>query len=158
MAHEHFESIFTEPESAPNPDEFADITFTSYHATATRRGRQWTVNVHGLPDGHAATAQGADWIEARHNAHEVVTGLLGEIPQAVGIDLIPDDAEAAAALRAVVPLRVARADAEQAERDAVTYAAQLLISKGWTTRDAGAALSLSPQRISQLAPRTEAEL
>ncbi|XVQ16363.1 type II toxin-antitoxin system HicB family antitoxin (plasmid) [Spirillospora sp. CA-255316] len=149
----HFEAIFDEPECDGDPDEFVDITFTNYDATITRTGKQWTVTVHDLPEGRTVVAQGPTWAEAGDNAHAAVTGLLGTEPQAVGIDLFPDDPEANAAIQAVVNARVARGEAEQAERDAVRRAARLLTGKGWSTRDTGSALRLSHQRISQLAPR-----
>jgi hypothetical protein len=152
---EHFEKIFDEPESHEGADEFADVKYTQYPATATRTGKQWTVNVHDLPDGRAVLAQGAHWAEAHRNTHGAVVGLLGVEPRTVGITMRPDDPDVIAALDAVIDARAARASAEQAERDTVTRAARLLTGKGWTVRDAGGVLSLSPQRISQLAPRTE---
>lgn len=149
----HFEKIFDEPESHEGTDEFVHVKYTQYPATATRDGTQWTVRVHDLPGGRAVLAQGAHWTEAHRNTHKLVVDLLGEQPQAVGITMRPDDPEVVAALDAVTEARVARADAEQAERDTVARTARLLTGKGWTVRDAGGVLSLSPQRISQLAPR-----
>lgn len=152
---EHFGKIFDEPENDGDPNEFADVKFTQYSAIARRDGTQWTVSVHDLPGGRAVLAQGAHWTEAHRNTHTLVVELLGERPQAVGITMRPDDPEVVAALDAVTEARVARANAEQAERDTVTRAARLLTGRGWTVRDAGGVLSLSPQRISQLAPRTD---
>ncbi|MGW0806860.1 type II toxin-antitoxin system HicB family antitoxin [Nonomuraea sp. NPDC002799] len=152
---EHFEEIFDEPESHGDPDEFVDVKYTSYRATATRTGRTWTVTVHDLPNSRVVT-QGAHWAEAHRNTHSAVVELLGVEPQSVGITMRPDDPEIVAALDAVIGARTARADAEQAERDTVAHAARLLTGKKWTTRDAGGVLSLSPQRISQLAPRDPA--
>ncbi|MEV4288734.1 type II toxin-antitoxin system HicB family antitoxin [Nonomuraea bangladeshensis] len=149
----HFDRIFDEPESTGDPDEYADVKYTSYTGIATRTGKQWTVNVRDLPDGRAVLAQGSHWNDARRNTHQAIVELLGVEPHTVGVRLVPDDPDIAAALTAVVAARTARADAEQAERDTVADTARLLTSKGWSTRDAGGALSLSPQRISQLAPR-----
>ncbi|MEU8356495.1 type II toxin-antitoxin system HicB family antitoxin [Nonomuraea sp. NPDC048882] len=151
---EHFEKIFDEPECDGDPDEFVDVKFAQYPATATRDGNQWTVTVHDLPDGRAVLAQGSHWTEAHRNTHKLVAELLGEQPHAVGITMRPDDPEIVAALDAVTLARTARADAEQAERNTVAGAARLLTGKGWTVRDAGGVLGLSPQRISQLAPRS----
>lgn len=154
MAYEHFEKIFDEP--APDLDtiDASDFECVSYDATATRTGKQWTVTVHGLPAGHAVVAQGATWADAHHNAHAAVHSLIGGEPWTVAINLWPDDSEAAEALRDVINARTARGEAEIAEREAVAHAAQLLTGKKeWTTRDAGSALHLSHQRISQLAPR-----
>lgn len=68
------------------------------------------------------------------------------------VSVAPADPEAAAAVRALTAARIARADAEQAERDAARAAARTLTSRGWSTRDTGRVLRLSHQRISQLAP------
>lgn len=157
MAHEHFEKIFDEPEPDPDAFDASGDVCVSYDATAARTGKQWTVTVHGLPDGHAVVAQGATWSDARRNAHQAVHRLLGGKPWTVAINLWPDDSETADALRDVISARIARGEAEIAEREAVTRAAQLLTGKkGWTIRDAGSALHLSHQRISQLAPRDTA--
>jgi hypothetical protein len=133
-------------------DEFTDVVATTYRATATRTGKLWTVTVHGLPRG-AVQAQGATWAEARGNALTLVVDLLQADPGTVGVLVEPADEKEAAAVAAVIEARTARALAEEAERDAVRQAAQLLVDNGWSTRDAGAVLQLSHQRISQLAPR-----
>ncbi|WP_019632046.1 hypothetical protein [Actinomadura atramentaria] len=154
---QHFEKVFDEPEPEPgaDPDEFADIEFTTYRATATRSGRAWTATVHDVPTGHPVLVRASTWDELHRTAHRAVVDALGTVDQAVGIDLAPADPDATAALHAVVDTRVARAEAERLEREAVTHAARLLTAQGWTTRDAGAALRLSHQRISHLAPRTK---
>ena len=78
---------------------------TTYYATATRAGKQWTATATDLPDGHIVQAQGASWAEVKSNV---------------------------------------------AERDAVRQATRLFIAQGWSTRDAGSAMRLSHQRISQI--------
>jgi hypothetical protein len=124
---------------------------TIYNASAARDGRYWKVAVHDLPDGRAAQAQGANWTEAQLNTMECVQQLFEpDQRHLVGIRLIPADPQAADALKAVWTARGALARAEQAERDAVRHAVQTLLEQGWTTRDAGRALDLSHQRISQL--------
>ncbi|WP_052385501.1 hypothetical protein [Streptomyces sp. NRRL F-2890] len=148
-----FERVFDEPELADDPDEFVDLVATTYPATATRTGSTWTVTIHDLPDGHAAIAQGTTWGEAQTNAHDIVVDLLGAHPAAVIVSVAPADPDAAAAIQALIDARIARAAAEQAERDAARTAARTLTGQGWSTRDAGTALQLSHQRISQLASR-----
>lgn len=115
------------------------------------------MTVHWLPARHAVVAHGSTWADAHDHAHRAVHGLLGGEPWTVAIKMWPDDPEAAEALRDVINARTARGEAEIAEREAVTRAAQLLNRrKEWTTRDVGSALHLSHQRISPLAPRTTA--
>ncbi|NAS20073.1 hypothetical protein GT755_00050 [Herbidospora sp. NEAU-GS84] len=151
-----FEAIFDEP-AAQDSDESAHITCTTYRATATRAGKQWIVNVHGLPDGYVVRVQGATWREAESNTITGITDALHvEPPAAVIVHMRPDDDEIVEALEAVTDARAARLHAELAEKEAVRAAAQTLVDKGWTTRDAGGVLRLSAQRISQLAPRTTA--
>ncbi|MEV1245109.1 type II toxin-antitoxin system HicB family antitoxin [Nonomuraea sp. NPDC049750] len=152
----HFEQIFNEPDIIDTPDEETGAAYASYPATATRTGKLWSVVVRDLPAGHAVHAQGATWAEAELNAIKALIGALQAEPGTVGVQLAPADEEAAAALEAVTQARIARAYAEQAERDAVRRAARLLTDQGWTTRDAGGALRLSHQRISQIAPRATA--
>ncbi|MFD7509876.1 hypothetical protein ACFV5N_11110, partial [Streptomyces sp. NPDC059853] len=120
-----------------DPDQFAGLVATTYPATAVRTGSTWTVTVHELPEGRAARAQGTTWAEAEINAHDIVVDLLDAHPATVIVSVAPEDPEAAAAVRALTDARIARAEAEQAERDAARAAARTLTSRGWSTRDAG---------------------
>jgi hypothetical protein len=73
-----------------------------------------------------------------------------------------DPAEVEVSVEPVVPRPVedalaARRAAREAERTAeaaTTAAAMQLLEEGYTIRDVGRLLGLSPQRISQIAPRT----
>lgn len=150
----HFEEIFDEPDIVEAPDEQSSARYASYPATARRCGGVWNVVVHDLPEGHAVRAQGVTWTEAEMNTIKAVIDALRADAGTVGVQLIPADSEAAAALEAVTAARIARAHAGQAERDAVRHAARLLTGQGWSTRDTGRALRLSHQRISQIAPQT----
>ncbi|GIH51636.1 hypothetical protein SAMN05421833_12949 [Microbispora rosea] len=146
------EAVFQAVEPADdgaNPDEFANVAATTYQATATRTGKLWTVTVPDLP-GAAVKAQGATWRDAEINAAMCVADVLHAAPGTVALHVAPADPDAAAALEAVTAARVARAEAEQAERDAVRHAAQVLTGQGWTYRDAGGALRLSHQRVGQI--------
>jgi hypothetical protein len=49
--------------------------------------------------------------------------------------------------------RRAASDAEHAAEQATAAAVKQLLDEGYTIRDAGRLLGLSPQRISQIAPR-----
>lgn len=150
------EAIFDRPDLV-KADEGTGPEVTIYNATATRVGKYWKVTVHDLPDGRAAQAQGANWTEAQLNTMDCVQSLFPpDQRDTVGVRLMPADPQASDALVAVWTARSARARAEQAERDAVRDAVRILLAQGWTTRDAGKALALSHQRVSQLAPRSTA--
>ncbi|SDH66796.1 hypothetical protein SAMN05421505_1208 [Sinosporangium album] len=147
----YIEAIFDQADIPENLDQTeAEVEATVYRATATRTGKYWTATVHDLPDGQVVRAQGSTWKEARNNALECVLELLGPTSGTVGVHLSPADPKLDKALKAVGAARTARAYAEQAERDAVRTAAHHLIGNGWSTRDAGSALGLSHQRISQI--------
>ncbi|WP_433520030.1 hypothetical protein ACQP2T_17700 [Nonomuraea sp. CA-143628] len=145
------DAIFDQPDLLPPPEDDADVVFaTTYNATATRAGKQWTATATDLPGGHTVQAQGASWAEVKSNVADLIFDLLKDEPGTIGVHVAPADPEAAAALSAVIKARQARVLAEQTERDAVRHAARLLIARGWTTRDAGSAMRLSHQRISQI--------
>jgi hypothetical protein len=67
------------------------------------------------------------------------------------VRLIPADPRARDALTAVWTARGDRSRAELAEREAVRHAVRTLLEQGWSARDAGKALNLSHQRVSQIA-------
>ncbi|WP_344978865.1 hypothetical protein [Streptosporangium fragile] len=153
----HFEKVFSESDLVVNLDNGeSEGEVTIYHATVTRIGKQWTATIRDLPGGHVVQAQGATWREIKENVADGVFELLQDEPDTVAIQVVPADPEVAAALATVAAARGARVYAEQAEGDAVRRAARLLVEKGWSTRDAGSALGLSHQRISQIVPRTTA--
>ncbi|MFE5327185.1 hypothetical protein ACFRCG_12440 [Embleya sp. NPDC056575] len=135
-----------EPPTGPVP---------TYDASAARVGRTWIVTIPGLPDGSTATTHGTTWREAKTNAGTRIRELLGP-DVAFGVRLSPADPDADEAVQALVEARAALLHAEEAHRRALDHAARTLIAQGWTTRDAGHALHLSPQRISQLVPRKPA--
>ncbi|MFG1956023.1 hypothetical protein [Nonomuraea sp. NPDC049028] len=143
------DAIFDQPDLFPVADADLEVA-TTYRVTVTRTGKQWTATATDLPGGHTIQAQGANWVEVRRNIGGLIVDLLKDEPGTIGLRVIPADPEAAAALAAVIEARQARMLAEQAERDAVRHAARLLIAQGWTTRDAGSAMRLSHQRISQI--------
>ncbi|MFC4014673.1 hypothetical protein ACFOY2_46135 [Nonomuraea purpurea] len=151
----HLEAIFDEPDLLQDADESLPKA-TTYFATVTRTGKQWTATVTDLPGGGAVQAQGAYWTDVRRNLGSLLLDALKAEPGTVALHLAPADPEAADVLTAVTEARIARAQAEQAERDAVRHAARTLIGKSWNTRDAGTVLGLSHQRISQIAPRATA--
>lgn len=144
-----FDAIFEQPEIIADLD---DLTFevTTYPATATRTGSTWTVSVHDLPGGHSVSAEGTTWLEAEYAVQDRVPARLGVDRASVVVSVKPADPQAHAALHALTAARIARAKAEQAERDAARHAARLLTAQGWSPQDAGMALRLPAERVLRL--------
>ncbi|MYS86644.1 hypothetical protein [Embleya scabrispora] len=146
------DALFDQPDiTDADPDGPAPLP--SYTGHATRVGNTWVVEIRDLPDGRTATAQGRTWREAKEATGAGVSKHLPAGHSGFGVDLVPADPDADAAITALIEARVALAYAEQAVRDAARHAARTLIDQGWNNRDIGAALSLSHQRVSQIAPR-----
>ncbi|WP_439681802.1 hypothetical protein [Embleya sp. MST-111070] len=148
------DTLFDQPDIDPELETREWKPVPSYPATVTRTASGWTATIADLPDGRAAMAQGRTWREVEHNAFECVAELLGPDAETFTIVANPADPDAATVVNALFDARLALAHAEQAVRDAARHAARTLTDQGWNTRDAGAVLRLSHQRISQLAPRT----
>ncbi|MFI6985439.1 hypothetical protein ACIBSV_43720 [Embleya sp. NPDC050154] len=150
-----FDAVFEQPDIDPDSDS-DDLTgvIPSYPATATRDGSSWVVLVDGLPDGHAVRVRAATWHDAEIDTHARVADVLEAEPATFLAPVKPADPDAAAALMDLQEARIALAFAEQAVRDAARHAARTLTDQGWTARDAGTALRLPHERVSQLAPRT----
>jgi hypothetical protein len=144
-----FDAIFEQPEIIADLD---DLTFdvTTYPATATRKDSIWIVNAHDLPDGQAVQAEGGTFREAEDRIQELVPEALGVDRETVVVSVEPADLAAKAALRALTGARIARAKAEQAERDAARHAARLLAQQGWAPEDIATALRLPTDRVSHL--------
>ncbi len=128
---------------------------TTYQATARRSGTWWAVEVPQVPGAHT---QGRNLKEAEQMAREAVALLLDVEEDQVLIDLRPELPQATTEILADFQARrVAREDAESAERTAQEAAARALKEAGLSVRDAGAVLGLSHQRIAQLAPETKSK-
>ncbi|MFG6197831.1 hypothetical protein [Nonomuraea sp. JJY05] len=143
-----FDALFDQPDLVP-PSGKPEDEATIISATATRTGKHWTATAE-LPDGRPVKAQGTTWVEMKGNVAELIFDCIDAEPGALGVHVAPADPDAAAAIDAVVSARIARINAEQAERDAVRHAAHLLKSQGWNTRDSGSVLRMSHQRVSQI--------
>lgn len=148
-----FDAVFQQPEIITGLDDL-ELEVTTYSATATRAGSTWTVTARDLPDGLTAEVQGKDWLEAEGKIQHRVAEVLGIDRAEVVVSVDPADPPARAALHALVGARIARARAEQAERDAARHAARLLVKQGWTTEDTGMVLRLPEYRISRLVAST----
>jgi len=133
------------------------MTTTTYTATAERSGKWWAVEV---PDVPGAFTQGRNLKEAAEMAREAVALLLDVSEDEIEIDLQPKLPETTTtALEDFQARRVAREEAEEAERSAQETAARALLTEaGLSVRDAGVVLGISYQRVAQLAPAGEAKV
>lgn len=122
----------------------------AYTATARRDGRFWSVVIHGLPENYAGYTQGRSWGEAEEMTKDAISALMDVPESSFSVSLLPEDGEARAALSEFVAAREAAEAAESAYAAALREAARVLTAHGFTVRDAGAALSISHQRVSQL--------
>lgn len=129
----------------------------TYQATATRDGKWWAVEIHGLPENYAGFTQGRTWDEAHAMAVDA-TALLLDVPaEEIEITLEPSDPVAARAIRAAEDAERAAARAEADRLGALADAARTLTDRGVTVRDAARMLKISYQRVSQLAPQATAK-
>lgn len=148
-----FDEIFDRPEIIPGLNDL-DLEVTTYTATATHTGTEWTVTARDLPGGRTVHAQGSTWRIAETEIHQRVTQELAVDPTTVVVSMTPADPDAAAALSVLASARIARANAEQAERDAARNTARLLASQGWAVHDTAGALRLPAERIAHLTTAT----
>src|SRR5574342_343361 len=124
--------------------EEIDMTYT---AVARRSGGWWAVSVPQLKGVHTQ-ARRLDQVEAM--AREAIALMLDRSPASVVVTVEPVmPAEAAAARKARQSAKLAEQRADQATATAVAK----LLGAGYTVRDAGKLLDLSPQRVSQIAKR-----
>ncbi len=123
----------------------------TYTATCQRINGWWAISVPELKGVHSQ-ARRLDQVAAM--ATEAIALFLDVAQDTIAVRVqpeMPDTVERARAAREAADR--ARAAADKATADAIGQ----LLAGGLTTRDIGSLLSLSPQRISQLAPRREAK-
>jgi predicted RNase H-like HicB family nuclease len=120
---------------------------TTYTAACRRAGDWWAISVPELKGVHTQVRR---LDQAAAMTRDAIALMLDIDPATVTVAVRPD----------LPPLVVHAIDARAAAREADTVAEQAtaiavrsLINDGYTVRDAGALLGLSPQRISQIASR-----
>lgn len=123
---------------------------TTYIAACRRVGDWWAISVPQLKGVHSQTRR-LDQVEAM--AREAIALMLDVDPASIAVDVRPELPGVVS--HALEARRAARQAEEDAER-ATAAAVRALLDDGYTVRDAGAMLSLSPQRISQIAPGAKA--
>ncbi|MFD9869094.1 hypothetical protein ACFXI8_26600 [Streptomyces niveus] len=149
MPFDSFDSIFQQPDIDPGLDDLHTET-TTYPATAVRSGGSWTAEVHDLPGGLTVRAKGKTWHEMEEDLVARVPKELGAATGTVIVSVEPADRDAATAILTLTQARLARALAEQAERDAARNAARLLAAQGWDAEDTGTVLRLPTARVKDI--------
>jgi len=120
---------------------------TTYSAACRRSDNWWAISVPELKGLHTQ-ARRLDQVAAI--TQDAIGLMLGVDPATIEVEVYPElPPEALQALEARRVAREADRAAEQATYDAVLA----LLRDGYTVRDTGALLGLSPQRISQIAAR-----
>lgn len=115
-----------------------------YTASCVRSGNWWAVTVPEIK-GVFTQARRLDQVEAM--ARDAIALMLEVDPASFDIEVRPDVPDE------VLRARQARGALRQAERsaeEATRSAAEDLLQKGYTVRDVGALLGISPQRVSQI--------
>ena len=119
----------------------------AYTAICRRSGSWWAISVPELKGVHTQ-ARRLDQVAAM--TQEAIALMLDVDPAGVEVIVQP---ELPGTVSFAIEARNAAREAEQAAEQATAAAVRSLISDGYTVRDAGALLGLSPQRISQIASR-----
>lgn len=117
---------------------------TKYTAICVRSGNWWAISVPEIRGVHSQ-ARRLDKVEAM--AREAIALMLDVKPNSFEVEVRPEVPSVVARARQA---RAAQRQAEQSAEAATLNAARELLGKGYTVRDAGALLGISPQRISQL--------
>jgi predicted RNase H-like HicB family nuclease len=116
----------------------------TYTAVCVRSGDWWAIRVPELKGVHSQTKR-LDQVEAM--ARDAIALFLEVEPGSFAVRVQPElPAEVSEALQARAEAKAADERADQATRTA----AALLLKKGYSVRDAGRLLGLSPQRVSQI--------
>jgi predicted RNase H-like HicB family nuclease len=124
---------------------------TTYTAVAARSGDWWAISVPELKGVHSQ-ARRLDQVEA--NAREAIALFL-EVPansfKVQVKPVVPEEVE-----RALAEREAAR-EADRRAEAATWNAVKFLLRRGFTVRDTGRMLGLSPQRISQISTEQHAK-
>ncbi|MDZ5447780.1 hypothetical protein U2F26_34610 [Micromonospora sp. 4G57] len=118
-----------------------------YTVRCARSGAWWAITVPEIK-GVFSQARRLDQVEGM--AREAIALMLDVDPHSFDVDVQPDLPEEVTRARKA---RSALRKAEESADEATVTAARALLAKGYTVRDAGALLGISPQRVSQLAPK-----
>lgn len=123
---------------------------TTYTAICRRVGNWWAISVPELKGVHTQ-ARRLDQVGAM--TQDAIALMLDVDPASVDVVLLP---ELPGTVTRAIEARNAAREADEVAEQATATAVRSLIGDGYTVRDAGALLGLSPQRISQIAARRAA--
>ncbi|KUL26321.1 hypothetical protein ADL15_38665 [Actinoplanes awajinensis subsp. mycoplanecinus] len=119
----------------------------TYSVTCQRVGSWWAISVPELKGLHTQ-ARRLDQVAAM--AREAITLLLDVDAATVTVEVHPEFPDT---VTEALSARQAARDADERAERATESAVRTLLRDGYTVRDAGALLGLSPQRISQISAR-----
>jgi predicted RNase H-like HicB family nuclease len=127
------------------------VEVRSYSVTCRRVGGWWAISVPELKGVHSQ-ARRLDQVPAM--AREAIALMLDVHPSTVEVLVEP---EQPAVVTSALLARQAAREADERADQATASAIRALLDDGYTVRDVGALLGLSPQRVSQIAPRRTAQ-
>jgi predicted RNase H-like HicB family nuclease len=119
----------------------------TYTAVCRRSGNWWAVSIRELKGVHT---QARRLDQVADMALDAIALMLDVDPAEVQVTVEP---EVPAPVTDALAARRAAREAEHAAEAATATAVRQLLDNGYTIRDAGRLLGLSPQRISQIAPK-----
>lgn len=119
---------------------------TTYRVVCRRSGGWWAISV---PDLKGVHSQVRRLDQVPDMAREAIALMLDVAPETIQVEVSPEVPSPVS--EALEARRAARLAEEIADRTTAA-AARVLLDDGFTVRDVGALLGLSPQRISQIAP------
>ena len=121
---------------------------TTYTAVCRRSGDWWAISVRELKGVHTQVRR---LDQAADMARDAIALMLDLDPAKIQVEVEP---EVPAQVEDALADRRAAREAERAAESSTAAAARQLLEDGYTIRDVGRLLGLSPQRISQIAPKS----